>query len=331
MTIRDIINYAGFFIGLLGIVLSIYLFKKGIEAKDPRFHFRTYTNISKLSDDEDSKIKITYGLEEVSRVFTTYVWVWNNGKKPIYKSDIPPQSNIKITLHDERYNPKILDFKVAKVSRSEINFIATNGGENTLVINFDFLDQNDGAVLEIQHTGSSKTELISDGIILGAPEGLKVIKTNIKNSVFTRLIHGMSVLDINNYTKSPRAFYAFSTTVLLILVVTFASMFYLLNTNRDINITASQLSEAVLAEFPQASEINISNILVNIDNFKSPLIQNIDLYRNYFFGAFVVVYLWTLIYLLVSIARREIVTPYPKSLKLGDDLLKSSKKKNKVG
>jgi len=268
LTLREIINYAGFFIGLLGIVLSIYLFKKGIEAKDPRFHFRTFKNIYKLSDEEDSKIKIMYGREEVSRVFTTYVWIWNNGKKPINKADIPEQSKLKITLHDEKFNPKILDYKVAKVSRSEINFFASNGEENTLVLNFDFLDHYDGAVLEIQHTGSSETELDSDGIILGAPEGLKEIKTNNKNSVFTRgFIRFMSIFDIKNYIKSSRAFYIFTTILLLSVVVVPAMTFFVLDTSPTINTTSSQLSEALLAEIPQASALNVSNILESIDKY----------------------------------------------------------------
>jgi hypothetical protein len=326
MDIRDIINYAGFFVGILGIALSIYLFRKGVEAKDPRYYYKTFKNISKLSDEEDSKIKITYGQDEVSRVFTTYVWAWNNGKKPINKTDIPPQSNIRIDFHDEKFTPKILDYEIIKASRSEINFSATRSGETALVLNFDFLDQNDGAVLEIQHTGSSETEIKSDGIILGVPEGFKVINTNNKKSAFMRaVLRTNSMFEIRNYTKNPKIFYAFSTIVLIILVGMFGYMFYSINYDPTITTPTSKLKEALLSEFPQASEQNISNVIENINRKKSLLGQYSSQYSNLALVIFVAIYMLVIIGMLVSIARKDVVTPYPKSLNLGDDLLKFSK------
>jgi hypothetical protein len=89
-------NYGGLFFGLFGILLSIYLYKKGIETKEPKCYYKTKRNISKLSGGKNSKIKIYYGNNEVSRIFTTYIWIWNNGRKPISKSDIPEHSTMKL-------------------------------------------------------------------------------------------------------------------------------------------------------------------------------------------------------------------------------------------
>ena len=57
MEITDLVNYIGFIVGIIGIIISIYLFRKGLERKDPRCYYRTFKNISKLSNDNDNKIK----------------------------------------------------------------------------------------------------------------------------------------------------------------------------------------------------------------------------------------------------------------------------------
>ncbi|MBK9925306.1 MAG: hypothetical protein IPP66_08425 [Anaerolineales bacterium] len=319
MEIRDIINYAGFIVGILGILLSIYLYKKGIESKDPRCYYKTFKNISKLSDEKDTKIKITYGQEEVTRIFTTYVWVWNGGRKPINKTDIPSQSSVKINFCDEEFTPKILDYKIVKVSRPEINFSAFHSGETALAISFDFLDQDDGAVLEVQHTGSSDTELQSEGVILGVPEGLKIIRTTTaKKSFFRRAI--LRINSLLDYRKSPKSFYTFSTITIAIMIGMFGYMLYDINYNPRISTTTVKFEEALQSEFPQASEQNVINIKEKIIS-KNNVIAN--LLAVFIMAGYVIVFIGMFVY----IARKDIIMPHPKSLSLSDDLLKFIKDK----
>lgn len=180
MDLSQIINYGGFVIGVFGIVLSIYLYRKSIEAKDPRCYYLTYQDIVKLDGQGETKIKLLYGNEEVERVFTTYIWLWNAGKKTIQRGDIPTKAPLVIKLIDEKQALKILDYKVIKVSRNAIEFSITKQSEKTLDIQFDFLDRKDGVVIEIQHSGSFMTTISIEGIIQGAQEGFK-IKSGEKN------------------------------------------------------------------------------------------------------------------------------------------------------
>jgi hypothetical membrane protein len=49
MDLSFIFNYGGLFFGLFGILLSIYLYRKGIETKEPKCYYKTKRNIIKLS------------------------------------------------------------------------------------------------------------------------------------------------------------------------------------------------------------------------------------------------------------------------------------------
>lgn len=169
-------NYGGFIIGVIGIVLSIYLYQKNLEKKEPKCYYRTYRDIQKISSEgHSSMIKLFYKTEEVERVYTTYVWFWNKGKRPISRSDIPKSDNLILCLSDEKEPARILDFQVLKVTRNSIDFSVSKRDDFSLTIGFEYLDHNDGTVIEIQHTGSYSTKVEIKGVILGTPEGVKTL------------------------------------------------------------------------------------------------------------------------------------------------------------
>jgi hypothetical protein len=330
MELRDFINYAGFFIGVLGILLSIFLFIRGKEVKDPRCYFKNIKNIYKLSDEKDSKIKISYNQEEVNRVFTTYVWIWNNGKKPINKADIPCDSKVKINFSDEKFFPKILDFDVIKESRSEINFSVSQDSETSLIISFDFLDKYDGAVLEIQHTGSEFTELQSSGVILGVPEGLRILPTRnkLKPVIGPIIFPIVSLFNISKYLNNPKNFFIFSFALIFFLIAFFSLPIFMINQNPQTCVTETKLKDAVSIEFPETNDDNITNIMNNINKKSSQISQFLDQNANYFMIFVTLLYLITIISMLVFIARRDVIKPYPKSIFLGDNLRKFVRDKN---
>jgi hypothetical protein len=176
MDLQSASNYVGLIIGLVGIILSIYLYQKTVEKKEPKCYYRTYRDIHKISSEgHSSSIKIFYKTEEVERVYTTYVWFWNKGKRPISRSDIPTSDNLVISLSDDKESPRILDFQVLKVTRDSINFSVSKKDDFSLTIGFEYLDHNDGVVIEIQHTGSYSTKVEIKGVILGTPEGVKTL------------------------------------------------------------------------------------------------------------------------------------------------------------
>lgn len=194
MTTQDLISFTGWLLAVLFSGYSIYTFIKSREEKEPRCCYKTYRNLVKLS--EDNALLITYQGIPVDQVSTTYIFFWNKGRKPILRSDVQKQLSI--------YFPSevtILDYKVINVTRLEIDFSISNLATkeelefvprlpkertpvkiaNRLDICFEFLDKNDGVVIEVKHTGSPEVKLEIEGTILSVPKGIecKEIKQEI--------------------------------------------------------------------------------------------------------------------------------------------------------
>jgi hypothetical protein len=172
MDFATFLNYAFGVIGVFGTLFGVYSYLKTREAKEPRCCYRTYRNITRLTPGDNPNIKLLYKTEEVNRVFTTYFWFWNGGKKPISKSDVPNNTDIRLVLSDKVHNVRVLDCNVVKTSRDAINFAISKFDNNSITMSFDFLDYKDGAAIEVQHSGGFDTKFEVNGIILGAPGGV---------------------------------------------------------------------------------------------------------------------------------------------------------------
>lgn len=323
MDIKDLSNYGGFVIGIIGILLSLYLYQKGLEKKEPRGFYRTYREIEKLSPVKDSNIQILYKSKDVDRVFTTYLWLWNKGRKAINQSDVPPQSSITIKLVDKEHDPHILDYRILKTSRNEINFGIPTVDDNKFIIKFDFLDYNDGAVIEIQHTGSYETEVQTEGIILGVPNGIAVTSKQSSSSffdVYRKMFQRLSGERIVRPTKlyvhktSRQKFMSFvGYFIVFVLMAGFLfGMNYLLNAsdNSRVSVKRDDLKKILVSELPQATDQNFQNIVEQAA--KDP---NLDKFNTYFILAYAILFA----FMYGSVLWSEFSSPVPKSLYFRDE------------
>jgi hypothetical protein len=163
---------AGLAIGLIGIVVTIIIALRSAERKKPTYHGVTYLKITK-SQDAPPDLQIAFKGERVDRVSSTFIWFWNEGRKPIRRDDIPTTQPLVLRIRDGTANPTILDFAVLRMSRTAVNFQAAKQNDTSLLLTFDFLDFNDGAVLEVQHIGGPLSLPEITGVVLGAPDGIR--------------------------------------------------------------------------------------------------------------------------------------------------------------
>jgi hypothetical protein len=116
----------------------------------------------------------------------------------------------------------------------------------------------------------------------------------------------------------PKVFYTFSTISLLLVALLFGSMVYTSFNNPFVTTQTSDLLLAISSEFPAATDENLTRIV------NSTIKNNFML--DYVPIIFMGLYLISLLVMLRYIARDNIVTPYPKALKLTDEI--SAPKKN---
>jgi hypothetical protein len=168
-----LLTIAGVAIGAFGIIVTVVFAVRYAERKDPKCYSVTYLKIA-VSEDAPHDIHIAYKGTRVERVASTFVWFWNAGRKPIRREDITETKPILLrVLNEGGHAATILDFALRKTSRDGINFRVVKQDDTTLRLAFDFLDFNDGAVIEVQHNGSATSSPEMSGIVLGAPRGIR--------------------------------------------------------------------------------------------------------------------------------------------------------------
>lgn len=114
------------------------------------------------------KLEILYGGQKIENLTVSKIVIWNNGNETIDGKDIaiPPH----IYPRDEE-NTKILDAKIIKTSTLGNGFeILEKSDDSILLFQFDYLDPNQGAVIQIIHTGISVLPFILDGEVKGVKE-----------------------------------------------------------------------------------------------------------------------------------------------------------------
>lgn len=163
------VTYSGWIIGLIAFAFGVWSFFRMKEEREPVCYYKTFLKIENFLDKEEEGLKVFYNNKEVEKVTNLYLFFWNKGKRPIKQEDL--RSPIQITFPPD--DAIILDYKILKVSREEIGFSLTRCDNGSLQINFDFLDINDGAVINLKHNGADNISPIISGTIIGVPKGVE--------------------------------------------------------------------------------------------------------------------------------------------------------------
>jgi len=243
-----IINYAGLLLGILSILATIYFALKYAERKEPRFYSLNESKIA-ISKDTPADIQIMYKGQKVMRVSSTLIWFWNAGKRPINKEDIPAGQPLLVNLSEPERNIEILDVAIRKTSREAINFRVTKCDTSTVELNFDFLDHNDGAAIEIQHTGTLEATVTISGIILGASKGIEMMS---KRSSLSDLVPGRHYY---SQARRPSKIFRLFFTFIIIAILGGVSLF-VLNVGKDDITTSRKLLRTALEKYLSGESVD---------------------------------------------------------------------------
>ena len=194
----DYLQWASTPIAVIAIVVAIILYFRSKREEKPGYVSRTIELVGPHGALAD-EVRILYGSEEVPRVSSTRIIFWNRGRQTIDRQDIrkdypleivfhrydlqPSMTNDKSTGHEKRLfeiacleDIRVLRSRVHKMSREHILFDVLDHTrdkslpENKVRITFDFLDQNDGADIEVLHTGDRDVQFNVQGVIRGVAE-----------------------------------------------------------------------------------------------------------------------------------------------------------------
>jgi hypothetical protein len=169
MGIDTIIGIVGLVLAVIGLLTGYIFYRKGIKAKEPCYDEKSINLINGYSTQyEDLKIK--YKEKDIENLSVSKILFWNNGSETIDKTDTLEDLPITICANEEK-EVEILDVKVLETNNfaSDFSAVLLNGGRFA-VLSFEYLDSQDGAIIQAIHTG---TGAISDLFLIGRIKGAK--------------------------------------------------------------------------------------------------------------------------------------------------------------
>ena len=173
------LNFVFFVLAIVGLILSFYFYHKAKRDKSPVFVKRTFKliqqNVIKLEN-----LEIKYEGRIVENLSLTKLAFWNYGREALRKDDIALNdpllisSSGKTIIYDVEisYQNKVNSFSVDKMDDHCVN------------LNFDFLNHNDGVVLDIYHSGNDGSDILLTGTLIGAK---KIADENKSKTLSDRL------------------------------------------------------------------------------------------------------------------------------------------------
>jgi hypothetical protein len=138
LELKDLIVFAG---GIIVTVFFGYLFyRRGIQKKQITYSIQT-RDLVFHSRDYPSNLKITFDGRDIEALTRATVYIWNSGNQPITEQDLRTATRMTLELPNGLvFLQKSISFETRKA-----NNVRLNGFE----IEFDYLNQNDGFIIDI--------------------------------------------------------------------------------------------------------------------------------------------------------------------------------------
>jgi len=162
-------------VGVAGIVatvfVGVYYFHRAKREKLPIYVWDSIPWIEGLVGKLPG-LKVMFNDVTVERVTITKLYFWNAGRETIRQADLTPAAPLAIKFAG---GVNVLDARVARETHPACSAkvappVATPDGPTTLGLSFDYLDYNDGFVVQLVHDGAGAPGISVVGKIIGAPE-----------------------------------------------------------------------------------------------------------------------------------------------------------------
>lgn len=160
-----------FLLGLLfSVIFGYYFYRKSIRIKEPVYSIKS-NNLISGSVSTLENLNISYKDYKVENLTVSKILLYNRGAETITDQDIDTSDRLMIASE----TCDILDASILQVNKPSNNFrITLDKPTQHVYIDFKYLDQNQGAIIQVIHTGLSSDNLYIYGDIMGVEKLSKV-------------------------------------------------------------------------------------------------------------------------------------------------------------
>lgn len=167
----DIIGVTIGIIGIvIGVIVSYYFYKKSLRIKEPVYCIRS-NNVISGAKSKYENLKVLYFKTAVENFTVSKILFFNQGSETITRNDIATSYSLRITTKD----CELLDASVLQANKPSNNFsLSWDKSGEFVYIDFDYLDKNQGGVIQVAHTGLDSNNLEVQGDIVGVHKLIQI-------------------------------------------------------------------------------------------------------------------------------------------------------------
>lgn len=145
---------------LIAVLIGAYFYFKSRKVKRVAYITSTRNLIQDVSETL-SDIAVTFQGQPANNISVSKISIWNAGTDTVHGTDIVPVDPLRFMIS----GGKVLDAKIVRASQpSQFRIGQTSEG---LQVSFDYLDKNQGALIQLVHTATSDESIRLTGSIKG--------------------------------------------------------------------------------------------------------------------------------------------------------------------
>jgi hypothetical protein len=201
---------------VIGLIPAYYFYKISIKAKEPVYSIKSNNLISGSASTLDN-LNISYKKRKVKNLTVSKILIYNRGAETIHRQDIATINPIKISSE----TCTILDASVLQVNNSANVFkVILEKGSQNIFIDFDYLDKNQGAVIQVVHTGFASENIGLYGDIKGVQKPIQISPDQLSTHLTWKNLSKREKIDLVTTLTILMAF-SVSLSIGLVLVLSF--------------------------------------------------------------------------------------------------------------
>jgi hypothetical protein len=180
-------------IAIVSFILMIIFYLKSKYVKKPFYIIKSVNLIRNLVSKIDL-VEITFKGHDVPNLTISKLLFWNAGRNTIRSEDIAKADPLIVSINQ---NFKMLDAKIIFTKNPANSFSIIDFNNDQFKFDFDFIDNNEGSIVQIIHTGTSNLDLKVNGTIKGAGNPMR-------KEFYTELIKVFYGFPLNPQMQNPR-------------------------------------------------------------------------------------------------------------------------------
>jgi hypothetical protein len=161
-----------FIVGFILAVWGLAVTYRHRRIKGPRYALVSHNLVYNLVSNVPS-LQILHAGKDIANLTVTRIAFWNAGGGTIQKGDIAKADTLQIK---PKNGVQILSAQLIRESNLVNKFtISVAKDKSHIALDFDFLDKDQGAVVQVFHTGLGRRDLIISGTIKGSGKPKRVV------------------------------------------------------------------------------------------------------------------------------------------------------------